>query len=80
MGSSPILPDFYLADSALHKIYVFRAEFEDPFNSLTCDSIIENPKDIVKSYVTKIRVLRERQIREGEGGTVLRHPSLKKYF
>ena len=48
-------------------MYLFKAEFEDPFNSLTSGSIITDPVDIVHSYVGKIRALLERVIREGGG-------------
>ena len=61
------MPDFNLVDSALHNVFVYRAEFEDPFNSLTSGSIITDPVDIVHSYVGKIRALLERVIREGGG-------------
>lgn len=50
----PVMPDFNLTDSALHSVYVYRAEFEDAFNSLTSGSIITDPLDIVYSYVGKI--------------------------
>ena len=34
-GSPSLLPDTYLADTALRNIYVFRAEFGDPFKTPT---------------------------------------------
>jgi hypothetical protein len=63
-GLTPTLPEFYLADSALQNINVFRADFGDHFNSLTSDSIIKVPIVIVHPYMGKIRALREKQIRE----------------
>ena len=39
----------------MHNFYVFRAEFRDPFNTLTADGIVTNPIDIVHSCVGKIR-------------------------
>ena len=53
----PVLPEFYLADSALHSVYVYRAEFRDPFNSLMVGNIITNPVEIEHSNVGKIRAL-----------------------
>ena len=45
-------------------IYVFRAEFRDPFNTLTSGSIHTDPVDRVLFYVSKIWALIEKQIRE----------------
>ena len=61
-GSPPVLPDFYLANSTLRNIYVFRAESRDPFNTFTSGSIHTDTIDIVHSYVSKIQALLEKQI------------------
>ena len=50
-GLPPVLPDLYLANTALHHICVFRAEIGDPFNTLKTGSIHTDPIDIVYFYV-----------------------------
>ena len=38
---------------ALRNVFVFRAKFGDPFNTLTAVSIFPGPIDIIHSYVSK---------------------------
>jgi len=56
---------FILAYTTLCNVFIFRAEFEDPFNTFTNDSIHWGPTDIVHSYWGKIMALLEKQIQEG---------------
>ena len=51
----------------MHNFYVFRAEFQDPFNTLTADGIVTNPIDIVHSCVGKTLAHLEEQLQVEEG-------------
>ena len=62
-----MLSDFHLAKTALHNIYVFRADFGDPFDNLPIRIIYNDLADIVNSYVSKNEELLERQIWEARG-------------
>ena len=45
-GSPLLLSEFYLADSSLHDIYLFRDLSETPHNTLTNCNIYKDPVDI----------------------------------
>ena len=45
-GSLSVLPELYLAHTALRIIYVFRAEFGEPFNTIASSGIYTHPVDI----------------------------------
>ena len=56
-GLTPVLPDFYLADTALCNVYVFKVEMLDPFKAFISDIIQTDPVDIAHSYFSKIPLL-----------------------
>ena len=63
--SYPVLPEFYLADTALCNFNILELSFKTHLTLFTSGSIHRDPTDRAHSYVSKIRALLDKHIREG---------------